>query len=754
MLLLSFLLATPCVATTGDDHAELHPADANYFLAIPDLRQLLDAYLGAPLVQLLDDGEVRAFAAKVVGEDPEQYQLRAEVLEQVTGALEQLPPQIANALSLLGEARSCSFSLSAPDLGVLIAKLEAAETEEQAVHLLTSGVGVLCFMDFHSAEAAASAAEMLATVPGTRAVDEADASPLEIRGASGVPRRLEIEGAPFGYWVVAAGNTVGLGLGSATPGSIARRLEDPSRSLAGRPDFTAADDAFLAPEGVTVYESWFHVDHLADLIHVSMSGIPDGQREAITSAVKHMVGDGGLDERTRSRLVGDHFVTETFESESDSDGSMLSFLGTGPIDAETISYLPGEAVGAWVTRMDPDELLESGMELVTRITGTDPGEALMMLERDFGLRPVEDIFQSLGTRCAVYVLPISGITIPKVHAIVELRDPAAFQRGLEGLGRMAEGLWGAEIQVESRPYRDVPLFTFAPKRNIGELAGDVGAPASVASLAPSLIDPELSIAVIGNRALIGISGRSNKREIKRLLDEVDAGAPAHALGGESSGVPDDATSAGYMDWGAIIGGFYASFRTLMPMIAQAAQELPFGPEDLPKADLFARHFRPSISWSRATAGGSYGYSESSFGPEVSMLGIGAGLAAALLPSLTFGRSAEVDVRSIDSGPPQPEPEAAKDEAARAGTNESLLELKLAIVMFQGEHGRHPESLGLLLEPSPNFPRGFLESEGLPKDGWDRAIQYLRDAEAGTFRLWSIGPDGVDQSGSGDDVTLN
>jgi hypothetical protein len=79
----------------------------------------------------------------------------------------------------------------------------------------------------------------------------------------------------------------------------------------------------------------------------------------------------------------------------------------------------------------------------------------------------------------------------------------------------------------------------------------------------------------------------------------------------------------------------------------------------------------------------------------------------------------------------------------------LKEVKLALVIFKAESSALPETLEELAVPTANYPRGFLDV--LPFDGWGRAFFYASDKESGSYRLWSAGPDGVNNDGRGDDV---
>jgi general secretion pathway protein G len=80
----------------------------------------------------------------------------------------------------------------------------------------------------------------------------------------------------------------------------------------------------------------------------------------------------------------------------------------------------------------------------------------------------------------------------------------------------------------------------------------------------------------------------------------------------------------------------------------------------------------------------------------------------------------------------------------------------AIEYYRGHVGELPPDLESLIAPprqlpsSANWGGPYLSYEKLPLDPWRGAFQYeVLDAAAGTFRVWSNGPDG--RSHTNDDI---
>lgn len=101
-----------------------------------------------------------------------------------------------------------------------------------------------------------------------------------------------------------------------------------------------------------------------------------------------------------------------------------------------------------------------------------------------------------------------------------------------------------------------------------------------------------------------------------------------------------------------------------------------------------------------------------------------------------------------------------DKARVTATKTSLKTLHSAVIQFKMDTGRYPdEEIGLqeLLEQPSDVtnwePGGYLQTTGIPKDGWDREFIYERFTEGGKqFAIISLGADG-EEGGEGYDADL-
>ena len=123
------------------------------------------------------------------------------------------------------------------------------------------------------------------------------------------------------------------------------------------------------------------------------------------------------------------------------------------------------------------------------------------------------------------------------------------------------------------------------------------------------------------------------------------------------------------------------------------------------------------------------------------------LASALgLVFFSTGESSEGSGPVAVAEPPEPA-QAAQREATQA----SLRALRGGIGVYRAVNGGLPGALAELVATSESWPNGFLSSTSLPLDGWGSPFHFELAESGDAYRLWSAGPDGVDQGGEGDDV---
>jgi hypothetical protein len=102
-----------------------------------------------------------------------------------------------------------------------------------------------------------------------------------------------------------------------------------------------------------------------------------------------------------------------------------------------------------------------------------------------------------------------------------------------------------------------------------------------------------------------------------------------------------------MDWGKLLASIIGTVKAFAGMAGPEA--MPFDLAKLPPPEMFGQYFRPTIHYTKSTAGGLYRRNEASFGPET-WLGIFAAAATSMArQSSSFG-SAEP---AGEIAPPEP-----------------------------------------------------------------------------------------------------
>ncbi len=710
---LALLLA---VALQGaPSHAAFHSPDVDLFLEVPDVQALLDAYDQAPMLRLLrDEGTAEAVRQLSGAEFHFDLQLR-----NLLGS--SLPP---GATDLVDSAQALSFSVRIP---------QGCGDDPEAGPPIPVIAAVI---DFATTEDAQATQTMLVDLVGDAQPDPT--SPFEGTQTFSIDPTSGITA-----WVATRGPRLLLGGGTHTPADFARRMasEEGVTSLANDPRYAAGRGHFEPPTGATVIQGFTTrspLDLFAD----------GGPSEALGSL--ELLWGGGEDFLAgarcwRMQLAGDRFVTEIVTLDSGESTSDASIFGTRAIDPTWLAPVRGDSMLTYSSSLDGGALHERFRGFLASMgEDAEATEAIAALEGNLGFG-LEEFFALLGPGMAASVGPIPGIALPDTYVWFDLVDPVAFQ---DQLGILVENLGTTfpEFSLRTRAYK-------VKNKTTGER---IPFPVTTLGLPPGLIElgplgaPTPALTVTEGKLLLSLSSMRLKRELKRLYggEETPSETPA-LLQAHGFDLPADARSVIVMDWGLLIDGLLSLARNLGPLASMfgGGLELPFDPAALPDSELVTQFIQPTFHYSRRVEGATYRRHEASFGPET---WVGGGLAV-YLGFRTVAGPGMIPPTEIVS-PEEVFAEAEEIDSHAESTGVALQNLRTGVAIYKLEHKAYPEGLDALLQPTPSFPEGVLGLKELPDDGWGRSFRYERTADGTAYRLWSVGPNGIDENEGGDDVS--
>lgn len=818
MIVFHLLALTASIPQDRGDVQSIPPGDGLFHFEIPDVPKLLEAYPGAPLLQMIQDEAVRTTVAELLGAADMDVAaavaralqragvpdaLAAKPLETLSGMLDQLQ-SLSLSLSLAGNtedvARNLAASLEAltriqvltekaqaykqanqgyppgsvsdldlpeewqkdpwgrpytiaVDIDTLefevgslgadgavggagfAADLSSKRPEEQmASELVASTLDFVTRVEFTGTESALSAwslvtgaleSELGARPGGRREID--------VRGA---PARVcelpDVPGTALAPWLFAVGDEICMGLGRDSLARTLARAQTESGKLRSSANVVRVAEHLAQASGATVVSGWIELDRLDTLL----SSIERGLESAGDSSVQFMPLSGsGL---FRMQLDGDRFVSE-FAYNVSPDSALARCAGATPVPEHLWSFIPSESIGVYASSIDGQAIYDEIMRNIIEVHGERP-QALERLEREHGFSLEKDLIGNLGGGAAAYLLPISGVvTIPGAAVVVELRDAQAFQRGLDAVLKLLEQQAGGEFTVRYRPYRDQPMWTFSFGGEGGGFSG------------PISISPTLTI--VQNHLMLSLTSTRAKKEIKRLLDGEDQ--ERHRLFKARGGPPEDAGTITFMDWPSLADGTYEGARAALTMFSGMMEDMPIDPQALPPSSTFTHFFEPSVSWTRAVGPDvRLTHSESSFGPET-LIGLAGGIGALVLAAQDL-RSAGIalEQQEIEVTTQTEQAPDAETVAAAAESRAAMEWLATRLEVYRIESGAYPRALSVMTQPTKSYPKGYLDGGGMPTDGWGRELVYEAAPDGKSFALRSLGRNGSDERGSGDDLALN
>jgi hypothetical protein len=808
MIHYAFLLAV--IPQAQAEHATLHPQSAFLYGEMPDIKAMLGAYQKAPVVQMVRDENVRkavygVFESLDVDLDEHLTQLGTllglpsdQASSPVTGLVTYLARLRSASISMTFQADAASAPLQASgatigEIAQIAMAIERFEDEngelpekladvdlteplrndawghpyayaskpdgtyslasygadgkaggtgpnadiehgkedeagKRMVEGLANQLGVLTVLRFDDAANTKWAHDLF--VLGTSKAEMKGSTPstVKYRGANGSLERWSATAdIDFPVWTIVTDKEFVIGAGVVTPETAIDLSNGRGASVATLPKFMALPGRLPAAQGVALGRMFMQSEGMLQFAY---------QGGEQTEALRELLERAGGETYGRMHIVGDRFITESVSTPSSKDYFGKS-MGQKPVPPELWKCIPDDAIAFYGTSIDGAALYKELM-ITLSAEGNDLQSRVKELEEKHGINLERDLFANLEGGAVGYVLAIKGFP-PGMAFIAELKDVPAFTRGMGSLLKLVSEQEGIPFTIKANPYKykdvECPKWTFSFNAE-GEGGGMGG-----------MMTPTPTVAVVKNRVVLTLFSTRATKEIKRLLGE--EGAP-HPLLASPSRPPANATGIGYMDWAQFVGGVYKTalgFASMVPGLTGPDAKLDVS--KLPDAAVFTRFFKPTVLYTSLIEGGMYAHMESSFGPETWVAFVGSIGATAAVANMRSANAPE-DATEPDEYEESEEPDVAPS-AETLSSQIALASIETALAVFKVDTGKLPASLDELAKPTKNYPKGFFNGGALPKDGWGHSYRYAPSADGSSYRVWSIGADGVDQNGAGDDV---
>lgn len=581
---IALILVGSQAGATPQRHVEHHSPEAVWFLSVPDLPGLREAYPRTSLGRLFRDEGLGELIGGLAGEEVNSpLDLGLSFYEKSVLAGE-LPP----FLPLLEKAEAVSASLAFNGSGLIQSAVEGALESAGGFpsHLFQLQI------EFQDAAVAAKAFDMAvgaATVGGAKIVRDASGQTRIAEASTGLEPQASL---------VHHGAHLAILLGRPDPGSLIQRLQGTAPGL--DPKSLGGGSRELVAEGTAVFD-WLSRsgfpsgDPIASTPEFDMAELASSMGEALFGANFSMILRGG-----HWRTVVDakgQFVTEGVFDLPARPASRL--LSSEPMTDNALGLLPPDAMVQWCASLN-----KSALEELT--SGLPDSE-----EAGLGFDYRSDLLGPLGSSIAVGLpKPKSLLAAPPMIGVIALEDAEAFKRGMDGLAAWGATAGAGVLNIEVDEYRGRPLYTLRLSTSEAE-SQSLALPAILTGL-EGFMRP--CLAILDDRVILTPLPNHTKRELRRALKDQDAGSGAFGL----EGVPSGASGAAQADWASFLGSVYGGLKALASMGA-AGGDLPVDVAALPESEYVESFFEPSLSWVEVNEGRGYAYQRSSFGPEFMLM---------------------------------------------------------------------------------------------------------------------------------------
>ncbi|MGQ0552338.1 MAG: type II secretion system protein GspG [Planctomycetota bacterium] len=414
---------------------------------------------------------------------------------------------------------------------------------------------------------------------------------------------------------------------------------------------------------------------------------------------------------------------------SGASGLLPRFLTSPrPIDRAVLEGIPGNclsmsagSIDGWVGVYD---------FAMTALNSFAPAEAaeyqqiVTQLMGDYELR--EDLLANLNGTLLQYTVPGEGFPgTPAGIFQVNLRNPERFVGALGALLKGASGMFGGgeEASLTETSYEGRKLFEIDLSRTQAAMFGIQPALALKGAdlLACFQSSEPLKTALDGLGAATPLSAN---KEFAEFLDRLSAKGALVAMS--------------FSDDAKVLGEGYGQVSQMAAMMGGALPEsVPVDLALLPSEQALTKHLSFSYSGTYRLGDGSTQVSV-----DTAQFQLGDFLPLLATAGVLFAAN-ELYGAEFAAEPEQVDPL----ELARR----DLGSIRAAMSVYKADQGSYPSTTEDLVKPLlPNFPKGCLSQQEVPTDPWGNAYRY-RLGDNGKPVLWSLGPNGMDEGGGGDDI---
>ena len=702
------------------DPAELFPAHTLLYFGTDSVQAGAQAARTTAMAKILDEAEVRAFMHKpMAAADGVLKAMLAEASDQMGGMPGGEIPDIKLNLSPDPE----SFAVGQAFMGLTHIGMPDFTTGEDAA----PDIGLVLGVELLDAEHAG----MLKMLWGSLE------SPEETGTHAGIDfMAKQVPETPMNVYMTFLGKVAVISLSEASiKGVMSRHAGDASDgSLAKSSEYVSMVKAAggLRAGGST------NLVRVADLMGVVKMGLmmvmsaelsPEETRGVMElfeglgmNAVKMV---GGV-----SKVAADGMIhsTSVMSLSAGAPGLIPSLVGsTGSIDTGLLEEIPAETLGASMFAMG-DQLVQV-YDFCMKALGTmEPGareEVEGMLDAMLGGSSIrDDILGNFQGNFVSYSMPGQGFPgTPESVMRFGLKNPESFVTAMENIMKAVSEEAGTPVSLKPSTHEGVSLYDI-----------DLSATPVAMMMQPAFAiqDGELIFSTTSRRLKSTLNGA--------VTGESLAKNPALGKFIEGLGKGAGLQSLSFSDNAANFGTQYGQVAGFLPMMGAMVGDIPVDFSKLPPEKSISQYLSNSFGATYSDPSGlivTQTVSQFQMMDFLPILMVGGLIAVGQAEGIGSEMLAVAEVDPVEQA------------------NLDLRELKAACTVYKISQGSYPESLAALLEPLPDYESGALPRDALPVDPWGNGYYFAMATDPKKKRpkpkIWSAGPNGMDEQGEGDDI---